>query len=81
MEGPAQSPDLNPVKNLWGDVKKKLFLRQNLEMQRNGGMLSNHPGLQYLLIGARSWPTPCNTVKQFSETVVIQLDVSLVIVV
>lgn len=31
-------------------------------------MWSNHPGLDYLIIGARSWSTQCNTdVQQFSE--------------
>lgn len=25
LEGQTQSPDLNPVKNLWGDVKKAVF--------------------------------------------------------
>lgn len=42
--------------------------------------MTNNPGLQYLFTAARGWLTPCNTdVKQLPETLVIQLNISLVI--
>lgn len=44
-----------------GVTSKMLSLTQNQEMQRNYGRLSNHPGLEYLFTGARSWLNPCST--------------------
>ena len=43
MEWPAQPPDLNPIENLWGDIKPK-----------NCGMQFVHTGLKYPFLGARS---------------------------
>ena len=51
MEWPAHSPDLDLIKNLWSDIK-------NAVSEEKPGMLSNIPGLEYLLTGARSWSTP-----------------------
>lgn len=54
------------------------FMRQNQEMQRDCEKWYNYPGLEYLLTGAKSWSTTCTTdVKQSSETVVMQLNISL----
>ena len=78
MEWPAQSPNLNPIENLWGDIKNVVFEAK----PRNSQELWNvvHPGLKYLFLGVRSWLTQCNAdVQQLSKTMVMQLHISSVI--
>lgn len=64
MEWPSQSPDLNPIKNLWIDIKHAAYEAKS-KSQRNFGMLSNHPGAGI--------PTD---EKQISETIVEKLNIS-----
>ena len=57
-----------------------LFLTKYQEMLINCGMWSNCHGLEYLFTSVKSWSTPCNAdVKQFLQTVAIQLNISSVI--
>ncbi len=66
MEWPAQSLDLNPIENMWDDIKNTV---SEAKPKKCRGILPVH-----------RCQTPCNTdVKQFSETVAIQLNVSSVI--
>lgn len=48
--------DPDPIENLWSDIKNTgILFKGAREIQRNYGMYFNCPGLEYLLIGARSW--------------------------
>ncbi len=70
MQWPAQSPDLNPIEHLRSDIKNAVSEAK----PRNAEELCYRLGLEYL------FTTQFNTdVKQFSETVAIQLNVSSVI--
>ena len=82
MERPAQSSDLYPVESLWGDIKHavseaKPRNERNYLFKKGTVGCSPMVLLEYLLTGGRRWSTPCNTdVRQFSETVVIQINIS-----
>ncbi len=70
MLWPTQSTDHNPIEHLWGDIKNAVSEAK----PRNSEELCYRLGLEYL------FTTQFNTdVKQFPETVAIQLNVSSVI--
>ncbi len=76
MEWPARSPVLNPIENLWGDIKNAVSEAK----PRNAEELWSVVQSSWAGIPVHRCQTPCNTdVKQFSETVAIQLNVSSVI--
>ena len=76
MEWPAQSPDLNPIENLWGVIKNAVS-----EAKLTGTVEHFfHPGLKYLFLGARGWLTRCNTdVQHLFKKMVMQINISSVI--
>ncbi len=51
LDWPANSPDLNPIDNLWGIVKRKM---------RQWRPLSKQPGLSLDLSSATGWLPPCH---------------------
>ncbi len=75
MEWPAQSPDLYPIENLWGDIKNAVSEAKPRNAEELYVVQSSWAGKP-----VHRCQTPCNTdVKQFSETMAIQLNVSSVI--
>ncbi|KAI3361302.1 hypothetical protein L3Q82_013470 [Scortum barcoo] len=72
-------PDLNPIENLWGDIKNAVSEAK----PRNAKELWNAVKSSWAGIPSQVPEVgrlQCNTdVKQFSETVVIQVNISLVI--
>jgi len=76
IEWPAQTPELNPIENLWGDIKHAVSEAK----PRNAEELWYVVQSPWAGIPVHSCQTPCNTdVKQFSETMAMQLNVSSVI--
>ncbi len=58
MEWPAQSPDLHPIENLWGDIKNAVSEAKT----RNAEELWYRPGLECLFTGARLHATQMEAV-------------------
>ena len=52
LEWPAQSLDLNPIEQLWGDVKKVFFLEIKREMYSSCGRVKGQLGKVFLSRGA-----------------------------
>ncbi len=59
LDWPANSPDLNPIENLWDIVKRKMKTRDQ-KMQMSWRPLSKKPGLPYHLSSATNWSPPCH---------------------
>lgn len=69
MERPAQSPDLNPIEILWGDIKNAVSEAK----PRNAEELWCVVQSSWAGIPVHRCQTPCNTdLKQFSETLLVQ---------
>ncbi len=60
LDWPANSPDLNPIENLWDIVKRKMRDTRPPTMQMSWRPLSKKPGLPYHLSSATNWSPPCH---------------------
>ncbi len=53
VEWPAQSPDLHPIENLWGDFKHAVSEAKPRNAEELWSVQRNRPGLEYLFTAAR----------------------------
>ncbi len=61
LDWPANSPALNPIKNPWCIVKRKMRNKRQKKIQISWRPLSKKPGLPYHLSSATDWSPSCHT--------------------
>ncbi len=59
LDWPANLPDLKPIENLWGIVKRR-WETPDPTLQMSWRPLSKKPGLPYHLSSATNWSPPCH---------------------
>ncbi len=59
LDWPANSPDLNPIDNLWSIVKRKMRNKRPKNADELKATVKN-PGLPYHLSSATNWSPPCH---------------------
>ncbi len=60
LDWPVNSPDLNPIENIWGIVKRKIRNKRPKKCRWAEGHCQKNMGFPYHLSSATNWSPPCH---------------------